>query len=296
MTAAEGTTQLRLRLRDREIWLGPGRYVIGRATGCHVVVEDGRASRRHAELVVRPGSASIRDLDSANGVYVDGVRVGGQPEPLLPGSRVVIGNESIEIGVGHAPSGREQADTLTGEETVPPRRGPDDEEITVRTLASFRPPPSAEPASPEALTRRADALEMFSRLAMEAIRTGRAADAEQLLGVHLRTVLATAKAGTAPKPETLTRALDLSLALALTGRPVWVDYAVELLDALRVPPPSRDVMDRLERAAKLSDRIDVNAVTRWARTLRGRISTLEVQDLDLLDRIEALVATLLRRS
>jgi len=283
--------QIRLRLRDREIWFGEGRYVIGRAVGCHIVVDDARVSRRHAELVIRPGSATLRDLESANGVYVDGVKLGEEAEPLLPGSRVVIGNEAMEVGTGLPPSPREPADTLTGDETIPPPARGDDEEPTVRTLASFRPPPPAAEGPGSIPTRRADAIELFAPIAMEAIRGGRAADAEQLLSVHLRTLLATAKSGTVPKPETVTRAVDLGLALALTGRAGWVGFVVELLDTLRAPPGARDVMDRIERASELTGHVDVGALTHWARTLRLRIATLDVRDLKQLDRIEALVAS-----
>jgi hypothetical protein len=129
---------------------------------------------------------------------------------------------------------------------------------------------------------------------MEAIRGGRAADAEQLLGIHLRTILVAAKGGVVPKPATLARAADLALELALTGRPVWVDFTVDLLSTLRSPPKSKETMDRLERAARLSGKIDVESIARWARMLRHRVATLEAQDLDRLDRLEALVVTLMR--
>jgi adenylate cyclase len=55
--------------------LPPGRtLVVGRAPQCEVVVADPSVSRRHAELEGREGEATLRDLGSANGTMVNGVR------------------------------------------------------------------------------------------------------------------------------------------------------------------------------------------------------------------------------
>ncbi len=263
---------------------------------CQIVVDDPQASRRHAQLIVRAGSASVNDLGSVNGVFVDGVRIGTQPEPLLPGCRIVIGNELLQVDAGFPPRSRAAADTLSGEERTPPLRE-DHDEPTVRTLSSMLPPPPDDTGrtTPGVVpTQRVDAVEIFASIAMEAIRGGRAADAEQLLGVHLRALLAAAKGGRNPRPETVVRAVDLALELALTGRAGWSDFIVELLDTLRLPPGSREVMERLERAVRVGGSIDVGKLIRWARTLRHRIATLEVQDLDSLDRIERIIANSVR--
>lgn len=46
--------------------------MLGRDPSCDVVLDDGRVSRRHAELSLRPGHSSITDLGSKNGIAVDG--------------------------------------------------------------------------------------------------------------------------------------------------------------------------------------------------------------------------------
>ncbi len=48
--------------------------VVGREPGCDVVLEGDQVSRRHAEIRREGLIYSIRDLDSRNGVYLDGVR------------------------------------------------------------------------------------------------------------------------------------------------------------------------------------------------------------------------------
>ncbi len=49
---------------------------VGRALDCDIVLVDPYASRRHAEIWRREDAYWIRDLESKNGVYVDGKRLG----------------------------------------------------------------------------------------------------------------------------------------------------------------------------------------------------------------------------
>jgi S-DNA-T family DNA segregation ATPase FtsK/SpoIIIE len=50
------------------------RTVIGRS-GTDVLLDDAECSRRHAELEIHGSRATIRDLDSTNGTFVDGKRI-----------------------------------------------------------------------------------------------------------------------------------------------------------------------------------------------------------------------------
>lgn len=55
-------------------WLAehPGEYLLGRDPRCDVVLDDARVSRRHARLTIAEAAASITDLQSKNGVALDG--------------------------------------------------------------------------------------------------------------------------------------------------------------------------------------------------------------------------------
>ncbi len=67
-------------------------FVIGRGVGCDLVVPDLSISRRHAEIWSgEGGSFTIRDLDSRNGVFLDGERVKGECS-LQPGGMFSLGN------------------------------------------------------------------------------------------------------------------------------------------------------------------------------------------------------------
>jgi S1-C subfamily serine protease len=74
------------------------RYTIGRADGCDLRVpdDDKRASRQHAEIVRRDGNWFIRDLNSSNGVWIDGQQI--SDETLLrDGQTVRVGAQYFQV-------------------------------------------------------------------------------------------------------------------------------------------------------------------------------------------------------
>jgi DNA-binding winged helix-turn-helix (wHTH) protein len=81
-----------------------GENLIGRADGCSVVIAARTISRRHALITIYDGAFSIRDLDSTNGTYVDGQRIGSFPVMVLEGSRIALGTVRASIIARNAPS------------------------------------------------------------------------------------------------------------------------------------------------------------------------------------------------
>src|SRR3954469_10420876 len=55
--------------------LSAGEIIVGRAADSGLVLNDNRASRRHAAITQQAGISVIRDLNSVNGLYVNGERV-----------------------------------------------------------------------------------------------------------------------------------------------------------------------------------------------------------------------------
>ncbi len=51
------------------------RIVLGRGVNCDLQLQDSEVSRRHAMLEIKGESATLTDLESTNGTFVDGVRV-----------------------------------------------------------------------------------------------------------------------------------------------------------------------------------------------------------------------------
>jgi chromosome segregation ATPase len=80
---------------------------IGRASGCELQIESGSVSRHHALIVVGPREAIIEDLNSTNGVIVNGRKVTRQP--LVDGDAVTIGEiqfRYIVRPVAHSPEAK----------------------------------------------------------------------------------------------------------------------------------------------------------------------------------------------
>ena len=89
--------------------------LIGRSTEA-IPSTDTSISRRHAELTPDGGSWSVRDLDSANGTYVNNTRINANT-PLVPGDQVQCGSTRFQlIDTGHdmaGPIGSLDQDRLT---------------------------------------------------------------------------------------------------------------------------------------------------------------------------------------
>jgi diguanylate cyclase (GGDEF)-like protein len=74
--------------------LEPGHScVIGRKQGVEVMIRDGGVSRRHATIIVEGDGARLKDLESQNGTFVDGVRVGDCS--IANGDRIHIGVSTV---------------------------------------------------------------------------------------------------------------------------------------------------------------------------------------------------------
>jgi class 3 adenylate cyclase len=91
-----------------EIDLRPGTNSLGRLSANDVTIRDISASRRHAEIVLDALSdtATIRDLDSTNGTFVNRQRIGGTTK-LQTNDIIRIGQVTINVtrsGTGGSPA------------------------------------------------------------------------------------------------------------------------------------------------------------------------------------------------
>jgi EmrB/QacA subfamily drug resistance transporter len=73
-----------------------GSATIGREPECDLQVLDSEVSRRHAKVTIRDGKATLDDLNSANGTYLNGERLLGKQE-LKAGDRIQIGEATIGL-------------------------------------------------------------------------------------------------------------------------------------------------------------------------------------------------------
>jgi len=115
---AEGTAASELPTRKLTV-VGPrarlatpqGAARIGRAIDNDIVIYDVLASRHHAYLALTPVGTEIRDADSVNGTFVNGMRVGSAV--LTEGDVVTIGNVDL-VFTGGVLVRRTEAATRTG--------------------------------------------------------------------------------------------------------------------------------------------------------------------------------------
>src|SRR2546423_11978115 len=73
------------------------RFVIGRSDRCELSIADSSVSGRHAEILRTHGDIKIRDVGSANGIYLNGERI--EEAELFDGDVLRLGQTSIRIDV-----------------------------------------------------------------------------------------------------------------------------------------------------------------------------------------------------
>ena len=73
-----------------EYTLSEGENVVGRSDECEVHIEDGSLSRKHAIIEISNDTATIRDLGSKNGTYIDDEAV-LKPTTVNPGNQLKFG-------------------------------------------------------------------------------------------------------------------------------------------------------------------------------------------------------------
>ena len=84
----------RLRFLLQEFDLPRGATILGRSSDCHVTIEDPLVSRHHARIVLEGERAVVYDLNSRNGVKVNGAAV-KDPVELKDGDRLRIGTQEL---------------------------------------------------------------------------------------------------------------------------------------------------------------------------------------------------------
>jgi DNA-binding winged helix-turn-helix (wHTH) protein len=91
-----------LRCGPERIPLAEGENLLGRGAESVVVLGEARVSRRHARILVEEGRATLEDLDSQNGTFLNRRRI-DQAVPLHSGDRIGVGStELVFVGTRDA--------------------------------------------------------------------------------------------------------------------------------------------------------------------------------------------------
>jgi DNA-binding winged helix-turn-helix (wHTH) protein len=102
---ARGVESLHHRLLrgKQEFLLHPGENLLGRDPAADVHLEHPSVSRRHARISIQAAGATIEDVDSRNGTFLDGRRVDA-PVELHDGAIIGLGPVTLVFGVLSSPA------------------------------------------------------------------------------------------------------------------------------------------------------------------------------------------------
>jgi hypothetical protein len=95
--AEKQETRALLKMGGKTFVIDRPNTVIGRSSRCDFVVEDPNVSRRHAELQRRGSDWYVVDLESTNGVAVNGKQV--RSTRLAPGDEIALGTARLSFNV-----------------------------------------------------------------------------------------------------------------------------------------------------------------------------------------------------
>jgi pSer/pThr/pTyr-binding forkhead associated (FHA) protein len=264
-------------LGPRRFWLehdGPsielrrGQLVIGRSSGCHIVIEDNMVSRRHAELRVTDDAVTVHDLGSVNGIYVNGERVRDQLR-LKDGDRLQVGQRELTL-------------KSLAKDAVPAVS----DRLTAETLHGNMLSPLAQAS--EDTTHIGDVFDVLGSVADKVLALERGDEAERILSGVLNSVLREATEGRSVSLETAEQAAGYAVRIAgATGRPTWLDYTIQLYATLGKPLPA-PIVDKLYDVVRRARGMNVVALRSYVASLQAEAPSLRPAERFVLQRLEGL--------
>jgi pSer/pThr/pTyr-binding forkhead associated (FHA) protein len=261
-----------LEFKGRRVVLRPGSIMIGRSGSCQIILEDTLVSRRHALIVVKTDAVKVKDLDSANGIYVNGTRI-EESVTLNPGDRIVIGQEEMVFRTG----------SLGGDGATEQSR------VLSETLHGTEPGTLPRPVEEESeATQQGQALELLGGVADKVLALGRGDEAERILATCLTSMLLRARDSGAMAEDVAEMAVTYAMKLAIaTGKARWADYTFELYTTLRRPLPSA-VVDQLYKSLRNLPGINLSVLRAYVAALRAAQGRFGPTERFLAHRIEGL--------
>jgi len=301
----------KLRYRQALITLRAGKLYLGRSPECEFSISDPAVSRRHARLWVSAMQIVIEDLDSQNGVHVNGERIRG-PRELRAGDVVRICSHELELvdfvpEVALEPNRyRITGDTLTGtdkttllEERLHPSHPPAPPQRSMRLDSTARRTPEsstqrvAEPVArrPSTNPPRSDSLTAAIVVLDEALNAGDTSEAEHRLGPILMRVhellLDEHPSGLELAEHVVISAARLAGA---TRSAAFMNYAVTLYQLLNrpLPEPAVNVIHVLVQAGLYPNLVALESYVTKIGAHSARFDETELFSLDSLRRLVAI--------
>jgi len=269
--------RFRLRYLQHDLELNEGTFAVGRNASCQLSLDDPLVSRRHAIFELTAGAVTIEDLNSRNGVIVNGHRIETKIN-LSVGDRILIGSQELTLLAARDAQGGPSGGV--GKMTLP--------KMKVSTPSSGFPPVQIESDPEPSMVRRADQFKLLSGVAEKALAMGKAGEAERLLASALADVIEATRAGRPLPPTLVDQAAKFSAKLATaTGKGGWADYVIELYAAQKRPCPAH-VIDELYNAMRKVTAVDLNRLRGYVAMLRANLPRYGPAERFLFQRLEGL--------
>jgi len=251
----------------QNIELRRGNLLVGRSSGCQLVLEDSMVSRRHAELLVTDDAVTVKDLGSVNGLYVKSRRVEGS-QRMKEGDTLQIGQrefvlrsflrESVPIS-----SDRQHVETLHGESLEDDSKSEDQ-------------------------THVGDVFDVLGSVADKVLAMDRGEEAERILSGVLQSILREAKEGREVPVGIAERAASYAVRIAwATARASWLDYVIELYTLSRRVLPGK-VVDQLYDVVRKARGMHVASLRAYVAVLEEHQASFGPAERFVLQRIAGL--------
>jgi hypothetical protein len=281
MLLSLSVAKFRLRYQATDLELPKGDFVVGRSRDCNLAVDDALVSRRHAVYRVREESVTLEDLESRNGVTLNGQKV-SEPVTLRHLDRVTIGTQELilmEVGRNTEPPDApipcaHCGTDMTSEDRFCRRCGAPalGQRPPATTVEFDKYEADSGAGDSDEVTRKAVGLNLVAAIVEKSLAMNRFEEAERVVEKHLHQILQMAIKGSAPPPDMLRRATSYALTLAgglERGR--WVDWIFQTHAAAKVLLPSAtvDTLHQLVRQIRYHD----------GRALRDYLATLPRDNL-----------------
>ncbi len=276
----------KLRYLSKEYLIASPGLRLGRDPRCDVVLDDAMVSRAHAVVIHDAQGLRLDDLDSRNGVYVNGKRAAAV-EALRSGDVLTIGKQLLYLLESQAvlpgPEGPFLRHTLP-QIDVADLFVDGDVEPSMRTHAV-----GALLAPDDATSvRRLELLRLLGEVAEKSVALGRPADAERVLTHVLEEVRRGLARGKPTDADLLLHAVRRALFLAVAcNKGVWLRYVLDVYLASGMVPPVQ-VVEEISTMWTPLGRGHEAALDALVRTLQQGHQTLGPSEHFTLGRLDAL--------